>query len=557
MKHNQNISIQDHEVIVVGSGIAGLVCALSLAPRRVTLITKTPSLAGGSSYWAKGGIAAALGPGDSPKKHAMDTLAAGAGLSDPQGALALAEDGVASLQLLIDDGIPFDRALDGTLALAREAAHNHARVVHAGGDATGEVLVSALIDRVQKSNLIQVLENTFAYELVVNDARVSGLIAHSLDKGWVLHRSSSVVLATGGIGMTWWNTTNPRESTGDGLAMAARAGARLADLEFMQFHPTALAVKEDGAGASLPLLTEALRGAGAQLCDRSGYRFMQDVHANAELAPRDVVARAIHDQTTNGQAVFLNLGPVIAAGKDALFPQAFDAAEQAGFDPRTELLPITPAAHYHMGGVQTDHRGRTSLMGLWACGEVATTGIHGANRLASNSLLEGLVYARRVAEDVRDGPTHTTRSVASISQRPSPLSGLTAKKVQAILDEIRKLMSTRVGISRSGSGLELALSRLADLTRQLSCTEADSRASEPLAYEEVVRFCELQNVLLVARLVTLAALQREESRGSHFREDFPEPSEEWRRRQRITIDSLGSRMAADFNSQPALTRMSR
>jgi len=557
MPFNQDISIQDHEVIVVGSGIAGLVCALSLAPRRVTLITKTPGLAGGSSYWAKGGIAAALGPGDSPKKHAMDTLAAGAGLSDPQRALALAEDGVASLQLLIDEGVPFDRALDGTLELAREAAHNHARVVHAGGDATGEILVSALIDRVRKSNLIQVLENTFAYDLVVNDARVDGLIANSPDKGWVFHRSTNIVLATGGIGMTWWNTTNPRESTGDGLAMAARAGARLADLEFMQFHPTALAVQDDGAGSSLPLLTEALRGAGAQLCDQSGYRFMQAVHPKAELAPRDVVARAIHDQTAKGKAVFLDLGPVIAAGKDGLFPQAFDAAEKAGFDPRTELLPITPAAHYHMGGVQTDHQGRTSLQGLWACGEVATTGIHGANRLASNSLLEGLVYARRVAEDVRDSEPQEMRGASQTSQIPQLVSELTGKKLQAVLDEARKLMSTYVGISRSGYGLELALSKLADMTRQLSRTETDSRESERRPYEEVVRLCEVHNVLLVARLVTLAALQREESRGSHFREDFPKTSRGWLRRQRITIDSLGVRMTADVNARSALNRLPR
>jgi L-aspartate oxidase len=474
----------------------------------------------------------------------MDTLAAGAGLSDPQGALALAEDGVASLQLLIDEGVPFDRALDGTLDLAREAAHNHARVVHAGGDATGEIVVSALIDRVLKSTTIQVLENTFAYDLVTSDTGVDGLIANSLEKGWVFHRSQNIVLATGGIGMTWWNTTNPKESTGDGLAMAARAGARLADLEFMQFHPTALAGREASEDASLPLLTEALRGAGAQLRDESGYRFMQAVHANAELAPRDVVARAINDRTSKGQSVFLDLAPIIAAGKDALFPQAFDAAEQAGFDPRTELLPITPAAHYHMGGVQTDHLGRTSLQGLWACGEVATTGIHGANRLASNSLLEGLVYARRVAEDVRAGESRMTRSVTGIPRVPAPLTVQARKKLKAILDETRKLMSANVGISRSGSGLELALSRLSELTGILTCSEINSLDTELHPYEKVVRLCEVQNVLLVARLVALAALQREESRGSHFREDYPESSRAWRRRQRITIDSLGNRIPA-------------
>jgi L-aspartate oxidase len=540
MQRQQNINVQDHEVIVVGSGIAGLVCALSLAPRRVALITKTPSLAGGSSLWAKGGIAAALGPGDSPKKHAMDTLAAGAGLSDPQQALALAEDGVSSLQLLIDEGVPFDRALDGTLELAREAAHNHARVVHAGGDATGEILVSALIDQVQKSPSIQVLENTFAYDLLVSDSRVDGLVTSSSDTGWEFHRSQSVVLATGGIGMTWWNTTNPTEATGDGLAMAARAGARLADVEFVQFHPTALATRDGGDGTSLPLLTEALRGAGAQLRDESGCRFMQAVHRNAELAPRDVVARAIHQRISNGQAVFLDVGPIFAAGKDALFPQAFDAARKAGFEPQNELLPITPAAHYHMGGVQTDRRGRTSIQGLWACGEVATTGIHGANRLASNSLLEGLVYARRVADDVRDVQSLARRSEVGALLMPTPSTPHGGATLRTILDETRKLMSANVGISRSGPGLELALSRLADMTGQLSYSETDSQNSKHLAHQEVVHLCEVQNVLLVARLVTLAALQREESRGSHYREDFPETRQKWRRRQRITIDNLGS-----------------
>jgi len=537
MPQPQNITVQDHEVIVVGSGIAGLVCALSLAPARVTLMTKTPGLAGGSSYWAKGGIAAALGPGDSPKEHAMDTLAAGAGLSDPQEALALAEDGVAGLKRLIDEGVAFDRALDGTLALAREAAHNHARVVHAGGDATGEILVSALIDRVRNSKNIQVLANTFAYELVASDAGVDGLLSIGRDRGWVFNRSQRIVLATGGIGMSWWNTTNPAEATGDGLAMAARAGVRLADLEFMQFHPTALATRQ-GGGASLPLLTEALRGAGAVLRDECGSRFMRSVHPSAELAPRDVVARAIHSRTSKGQSVFLDPRPIIAAGNDALFPQAFAAAEQAGFDPRKEQLPVTPAAHYHMGGIQTDHLGRTSLQGLWACGEVATTGIHGANRLASNSLLEGLVYAQRVAGDVRDSKSRPNTHSGNVSRLPVFLPVCTGKSMQSILTETRKLMSVNVGISRSGTGLESALSKLSELTSLLSRSATGNRQSGYRDHGQVARSREVQNVLLVARLVTLAALQREESRGSHYREDFPETSPAWRRRQKMTIDSL-------------------
>ena len=522
-------AVRDGEVVVVGSGIAGLVCALSLAPRPVTLITKTPGLAGGSSFWAKGGIAAALGRDDSPEEHARDTLAAGAGLSDPVRALSLAEDGVEDLQLLIDEGVPFDRAVDGTLQLAREAAHKHARVVHAGGDATGELVVAALIRRIRNCPAIRVLENTFACDLAVGAAGVEGLTTLGPLGDFVFHRSASVVLATGGTGMAWWNTTNPEESTGDGLAMAARAGAKLADLEFMQFHPTALAA-HDG-GASLPLLTEALRGAGALLIDQSGRRFMPEEHSRAELAPRDVVARAIHDRIAAGQRVFLDLRPVVAAGKSALFPRATGAALEAGFDPQNEPLPITPAAHYHMGGVDTDERGRTSIDGLWACGEVAATGIHGANRLASNSLLEGLVYARRVARDITERRMPRIAVSASApgaaaypaeNNGPNPLS---------VLSDVRKLMTEFVGISRSATGLERAISGFSELDERLSLSGGASPG-------DVIRHREVCNVLLVARLVSLAALQREESRGSHYRDDFPRSREEWRRHQGLTIENI-------------------
>ncbi|MFQ5982409.1 MAG: L-aspartate oxidase, partial [Woeseiaceae bacterium] len=392
MTERKQMSVSADDVIVVGSGIAGLSCALALAPRPVTVLTKTPRLASGSSLWAKGGIAAAIGPEDKPEYHAADTLSAGAGLSDPEGALRLAEDGVENLQWLVDAGIPFDRSTDGNLALAREAAHRHPRIVHAGGDATGHLMMKSLIERVRNTRSIKVREGTLAHDLTVNDGRVQGLLAYSLSRGWTYHHASHVVLATGGIGMAWWHTTNPREATGDGLAMAARAGASLVDLEFVQFHPTALAVHSHGA--SLPLLTEALRGAGALLVDESGHRFMRSVHRDAELAPRDVVARAIQSRIASGQRVYLDLRPVLSNGRGELFPQAIDAARNAGLEPTGEPLPVTPAAHYHMGGVQIDHWGRTSVGGLWACGEVATTGIHGANRLASNSLLEALAYGR-------------------------------------------------------------------------------------------------------------------------------------------------------------------
>jgi L-aspartate oxidase len=542
MQNGTKMKVKADDIIVVGSGIAGLVCALALAPRRVTLITKTDGLAGGSSWHAKGGIAAAIGPEDSPEDHARDTLAAGAGLSDPEGALTLAKDGVSSMRLLIDEGVPFDRALDGTLALAREAAHKHARVVHAGGDSTGKVLVSSLIRRIRNTPSIQVLENTFAYDLAVRGGQVDGLVTTNPVDGWVFHRSSRVILATGGIGMTWWNTTNPKEATGDGLAMAARAGARLADLEFMQFHPTALAVEGDSDGASLPLLTEALRGAGALLRDESGSRFMLAEHPAAELAPRDVVARAIHRRTSSGEAVFLDLRPVFASGKSAMFPQALDAAKEAGFDPQTDLLPVKPAAHYHMGGVQTDQAGRTSIEGLWACGEVATTGIHGANRLASNSLLEGLVYAQRVAADVRESRLRDQQREIRIAQTPVPATGQDEARLESIFDAARRTMSDYVGISRSAAGLESALSVLSNLDWQLPKFRGGRQDKGSSDNQTVVRWSEVRNVILVARLVTLAALQREESRGAHYRDDFPGTSREWRRRQKITIASLDGTM---------------
>jgi len=379
---------KNDNIIVVGSGLAGLACALELAPKSVTVITKTPTLAGGSSLWAQGGIAAAIGPGDSPERHALDTLKAGAGLCEPHPVRELTEESATSLQWLLELGVPFDRVADGTLALAQEAVHESPRVVHAGGDTTGFLLMQTLIERVSRTPSIKVMVDTFSSDLVVNNGRVEGLIAFSAKTGWTFHRSPNVVLATGGIGTTWLHTTNPLEASGDGLAMAARAGAILADLEFMQFHPTALAVENEGA--SLPLLTEALRGAGALLLDAAGSRFMLYEHAAAEMAPRDVVARAIHRRTASGERVYLDLRPVLAAGLGGSFPQALAVATNAGFDPYREALPVIAAAHYHMGGVRTDGLGRTSTQGLWACGEVATTGVHGANRLASNSLLEAL-----------------------------------------------------------------------------------------------------------------------------------------------------------------------
>ena len=525
----QAMPVRTADVIVVGSGIGGLVCALSLAPRSVTLITKTPQLQGGSSLWAQGGIAAAVGPEDSPQAHAADTLSAGAGISDPDRTRELTEEGAASLDWLMQEGIPFDRDLHGALALAKEAAHQFPRVAHAGGDTTGLVLVHSLIERVREAPTINVVEDTFAYDLIVQKGRALGLIAFNQQEGWVQYAAPHVVLATGGIGMAWHDTTNPAEATGDGLAMAARAGARLANLEFVQFHPTAFAVESEGQ-ASLPLLTEALRGAGALLLDESGDRFMLTEHPSAELAPRDVVARAIHRKTRDGQRVYLDLRPVLSGESRDSFPQAIATARDAGFDPFVDALPITPAAHYHMGGVQVDKVGRTSIDGLWACGEVASTGIHGANRLASNSLLEALVYARRVAEELGREMNAPTAGTVSMSE---PLNALLAND-SAVLEELanaaRDTMSRYVGIQRNGAELELAYRSLSLIARRLDETQPR---------EQVKRWGELRNLVLVSRLVTFAALQREESRGAHFRNDYPGPKAEWRRQQSLTVARLG------------------
>lgn len=529
---------QADDVIVVGSGLAGLVCALALAPGSVTLVTKTRRLAGGSSLWAKGGIAAAIGREDSPEMHAADTLLAGAGLSDPERALRLAKDGAENLNWLVDAGVEFDRALNGTLALAQEAAHRYPRIVHAGGDATGFALIHCLIERVATTPSIKVLENTLAYDLIVSNGQTRGLVTYNPDNGWISHHCSHVVLATGGIGMAWWHTTNPREATGDGLAMAARAGATLTDLEFVQFHPTALAAGSINDGASLPLLTEALRGAGALLLDESGNRFMLEEHQEAEMAPRDIVARAIEKRTSAGRGVYLDLRPVLAGGQSASFPQAIEASERAGFKPAVEPVPVTPAAHYHMGGIQTDERGRTCTDGLWACGEVAATGVHGANRLASNSLLEALVFARRVAADIGADPGLCKVRPMSLARLPDAPADTAGARLKEIFAATRALMSRHVGVLRSAAGLEKAYSQLSNFDKQLrDLCQRHTPRSVPSA-DAIARWSETRNLVLIARLVTLAAMRREESRGAHYRDDYPHAKTAWQRRQTLTVDSL-------------------
>ncbi|MFA7428944.1 MAG: L-aspartate oxidase [Rhodospirillaceae bacterium] len=517
---------QADPIIVVGSGAAGLSCALALAPRPVILVTKTAELGSGSTPWAQGGIAAAVGANDSPAEHAVDTVDAGAGLVDRAVAALLADEGPSAIDALAAHGVPFDRAADGSLSLGREAAHGRHRIVHAGGDQTGRLLSDTLVRRVQDCPSITVRTHLTAVDLLVEHGVVRGVTVYG-PNGWETLTGAAVVLATGGIGMAWRDTTNPAEATGDGLAMAARAGALLADLEFMQFHPTALAVGNPDEGKR-PLLTEALRGAGAILLDDAGNAFMAAEHPLADLAPRDVVARAVGLRVAAGQPVFLDLRPALAAkGVDA-FPQVLATCAAHGLDPLTAPVPVVPAAHYHMGGIHTDADGRTTLPGLYACGEVACTGLHGANRLASNSLLEAVVIGRRTASTVGQAlrgvdTSHPQRTAARAVVTPEPVA------VAGLTNRIRAVMACHVGLVRDGTGLRVAGTDLAALAGEL---EGGAPSTDVRAWAEA------RNLVLIARLVTAFAEARRESRGAHCRLDHPRSLGADGLRQCLTLNDL-------------------
>lgn len=546
--------VRTAEVVVVGSGIAGLVAALRLAQNcRVTLLTKTAGLESGSSAHAQGGMAVALAPGDQPEDHAADTVAAGAGATDPAMAGLLAREGAMRVAAWIGRGLPFDRQADGSLCFGREAAHGVARILHAGGDATGRTLVQDLIARVQASPAITVQANTFAVDLVVHDGRIGGVLAWQAGTGggWILHRCPQVILACGGFGAAYRFTTNPPEATGDGVALAARAGAALADMEFVQFHPTALAVTTAGGGmpeGRLPLLTEALRGAGATLLDAQGRRFMPALHPLAELAPRDVVARAVWQQAASGRPARLDLRAIFAGGGASQFPTVAAACHDAGFDPRHEPVPVVPAAHYAMGGVLTDAHGRTSLTGLWACGETACTGVHGANRLASNSLLEALVFGERVAEDIRN---HPAAPLAAVAVPQIPVAGPLAL-AETVTRTVADTLYQAAGLWRDGTEMATAFCALSDLSRQMDETVAVAVPAAAFEDPAAVRLWgEARNRLLVARLVLLAAGRRTESRGAHARRDYPETASGQCQRQILTLADLKT----DLKSRRAVVRV--
>lgn len=509
------------DLIVLGSGIAGLSAAIHAAQRGLSVVVLTKgALSTSATFYAQGGVAAALEEPDSAELHLSDTLVAGAGLCDPDAVRILVTEGPARVRELMAMGAVFDR-IDGELALAREGGHSVARVVHAGGDATGAEIERALAEAVPRT--IEVREGWFSLDLLVADGTCVGVRGLRTDGGIEEVRAAHTILATGGAGQLYEVTTNPVVSTGDGIAMAWRAGAAIADMEFMQFHPTALHHRS----MPRPLLSEALRGDGAVLRDEHGVAFMRDEHPLADLAPRDVVARAITRRLVERGLEHLWLDATMIDDFPTRFPTIFRSAASVGLDPRRDLLPVAPAAHYLSGGVCTDLDGATTLAGLWACGEVACSGVHGANRLASNSLLDGLVYAPRIVEAIDRGKhrgeaTGVLRGVALeapvaqiapdtvASPDTTPARGSTAE-LRAALE---RTMTLDAGVLRDAASLEHAADTIAAIGAATGSRQDQDAAS-----------AELRNLVAVGRLLVTAARAREESRGTHTRLDFPERSD--------------------------------
>ncbi len=483
--------------VIVGSGLAGLMTALTLAPEPVVIVTRAGLGAETSSAWAQGGMAAALGADDSAELHLADTLAAGDGLCDPVIAAGIVAEAPAAIAALEQAGVRFDRTADGHFALGLEAAHSRRRIVHAQGDGSGAAVIRALVEAVAATPSITVLEGLEARRLLTDESGVSGLVCAGRN-GAVILPTRRIVLATGGIGGLYEATTNPIGNFGQGIMLAARAGAELADMEFVQFHPTAL----DSRRRPLALVSEAVRGEGAVLVNEHGERFMAGVAA-AELAPRDVVARAISAELSRGGRVFLDARAALGNRFATRFPVIDALCREAGIDAASQLIPVRPAVHYHMGGVATDAAGRSSVAGLWVAGEAAATGLHGANRLASNSLLEAAVMGMRAARDILAAP----------SAKPPMPASLPALPPAADPSLVRPIISRHLGVLRNAGAIHGAVANL------LPLAEGEGPAADPA---------------IVALLIAVFASLRAESRGAHARTDYPLKRAEATRR-RMTL----------------------
>ena len=534
---------EEVDILVVGSGVAGLSAALAVPAGRTVLLATKDRLGHSATRYAQGGIAAVLDlVTDSVAEHVADTLAAGAGLCDPVAVESLVAEGAQAIADLRARGVRFDReGPAGELARTREGGHSRSRVVHAGGDATGAELERALTEAVRADPAVRSLEHAFLVDLLTADGRVTGALLWSGGRPRVV-RSHAVVLASGGAGQLYADTTNPPLSTGDGLAAALRAGAVLADLEFVQFHPTALHVDGDPR----PLISEAMRGEGAVLRDGDGTPVMAGVHPLGDLAPRDIVTRAVAARmaATGARHLWLDATSIPADHLERRFPTILARCRAAGIDPSRQPIPVSPAAHYLMGGVLTDLDGRTSLPGLFAVGEAACTGVHGANRLASNSLLEGVVFAARIGRALDEAgwpegswgdPTPAGRGRARPGAGPGAGPG-------GLRGRLRRLMTEKVGVVRSGSGLAEALAELDGLAAALGDLG-------PEAFETA-------NLVQLGRAVAELAARREESRGGHWRSDHPAPVEAWRVRQTLTRTAAGD-LEAGLLAVPAAAEAGR
>ncbi|WP_333794632.1 L-aspartate oxidase [Hyphomicrobium sp.] len=522
------------DVVIIGAGLAGLFTALRLAPLPVTVVAAAPLGEGASSAWAQGGIAAAVGEGDTPERHAADTIAAGAGIVDAHVAEVVAAEAPSRIADLLRYGVPFDRDLAGHFVLSREAAHSEPRVVRVSGDRAGAAIMQSLIAAVRATPSIRVLDGYEALDLILDGGagvggRISGVRLARTHVGesetFDFLPASAVVLATGGAGSLYSVTTNPVYARGEAIAFAARAGAVIADAEFIQFHPTAIDAGIDPA----PLASEALRGEGAVLINRAGERFMVAIDPAGDLAARDVVARAVFAEISAGRGAFLDCRAAIGAAFPQKFPTVAAHCRAAGIDPVREPIPVAPAAHYHMGGVASDLSGRTSLEGLWAVGEVASTGLHGANRLASNSLLEAVVLGARVADDIRRLVTPAVAHPAGRTYRTGGVRPLDAGRRASLIDRLRKTMTTHVGVVRDGAGLDKAIA----IVRDIGMEAGDDRT--------------VANMALAAEIIGGSALMRTESRGGHSRSDYPDPDPAQQYRSAVT---LGEIRAIGAHGQP-------
>lgn len=508
--------------LVVGAGLAGLFAALKFKVRPVTILAGSPIGSGASSFWAQGGIAAAMGEDDSAALHVADTLVAGAGIVDEAIARIVTEEAGARIEDLVKLGAPFDRDAAGHLVFGREAAHSRKRIVRVKGDQAGAEIMRTLAIAVRARDDIRVIEGLRATQLLMVDGRARGVWARDPKGKLIAIIADAVLFALGGAGGLYAVTTNPVTARGQGIAMAANAGAVIADPEFVQFHPTALDVGRDPA----PLATEALRGEGAALLNDRGERFMLDIHPDAELAPRDVVARGIFREIKAGRRVVLDATKAVGVAFPERFPTVYAGCVAAGIDPRVEGIPVAPAAHYHMGGIASDAHGRSTISGLWVAGECSSTGLHGANRLASNSLLEAIVFGARTAADMDATPIEGSKF-----DLPEPPTIVVVDEVESMA-ALRRTMTTKVGVERDAESL-------ADAIAEIGIIRGEAEGETLIAATDT------------ALLIAASAWARTESRGGHFRTDYPEADPAWARRTCTTL------AAAEAVAAEALGAMGR